>query len=466
MKKFKIPIILTVVALVAYYAIFVFRISTVIEGKRYYNAADDVMITMNYGRTLAQGAGWAWYPGGPNGGASSIGWVLTSALAWMLWPDTAKTPILIQILNGVLWLLVIYLVYKCSTFIADKRVGWVATILTATCWPVTNLFVQGWEFSVVAVGLLLILWADLTKKLQYAILGIAAIVFVRFPIWNTAATLKLTGYPYFLMFTRGAWMEGSNLLSRGLPITIIALIASWYYKRWLPMIMYVGAVLLSIVIGGDVWHNIYNGSRIAISATPLVIVMAAAGFGILLSNIKSSKPTRWLIPVATVLLLAASWTFPVNTLLIDKPKYYDSSYPSQIRLGLWLRDSTPVDTKIAVVTAGIIPWIAEHKRFYDMLGINDDSIAKKASLMPGKDDNKFTYFVPGHQHFCPWWTATFYKVDIVAQSYGVKDSPESWEHFRGGWFMAPVIYAGQQSLLLVRNDFENPVRPWGTWRIR
>ncbi len=269
---------LLLAAAATYYAACVLRLSFVIDGTRYFVLADDVMITMCYGRTLADTGQLAWYPGGPGGGYSSIVWVWLSALAWRLWPVVTETALLIQVANGVMYVLIVFFAIRAADLLGDGRAGPIAGVLTMTCWPLTIMLAQGWEFSVVALSLVAGCYYWLRRRWWLVAAAAALMGLTRFPLPTNTMALKLTGYPWLLMVTRGAWMEFTDLLSRGLPLLFLILVAMrkrWNRERWLLLWVFLAAILLSVAVGGDAWHELLHGSRIVNSTLPLLAILGS-----------------------------------------------------------------------------------------------------------------------------------------------------------------------------------------------
>lgn len=415
----------------AYYAALVARMSFVVDGLRYFICVDDVHITMAYGRTLADTGVLAWYPGYTAGlGVSSMLWVWVSSLAWMLCHDPCKTGLYIQIFNGLVWLATLAFTFKTAKHLAGRRAAWIAFVLLAACWPLTNMVVQGWEFSIVALGVTLAYYGWVKRNAVAVILGLALCIITRYPLPNaTPTTLKLTGYPWLLMLTRGAWMEAGDFLTRGLPVFALALLGCWWFKRWLPMVVFGAAVLFSVCVGGDVWHSAAGGSRWVLSTMPLIAVMAAVAVNeacgwFPYGAVVAADKRQMLWPIVAILCL--SWTAPARLLLIEKPKHYDGGYQKVVRLARWIDTGVMPGTKIAVVSAGMIPWLAPGKNYYDLLGFNDDRIARLPAHQAPKNKSKWTFFHPGHLKYDPVWTVNCYRVDIIAQIWGQDDSPDEW----------------------------------------
>lgn len=444
----KRPLLIGLILAACYYAIFVWRLSFVLNGTRYFVLVDDAMILLDYGRTFVQTGTLAWYPGYTHGfGVSSIFWALLGSLAYILVPDPSKTTLVIQSVNGVIWLLILLFTYKAAKHLSGERTGLVAFTLTAACWPLTNMAVQGWEWPLFSLGLVMA-YHYFTKRGWFLFaIGLSLCVIARFPLAGATPTmLKLSGYPWPLMVTRGIWVEMGDLLTRGVPILGLAVLGCWWSKRWLLLIPLAVAILFSVVVGGDVWHGSMGGSRWILATMPLVAVAAAAELTCMMNNIYP----RLKLLVPAVVILCLTWTSPAKLLLIEKPNHYNGGYQKVAALSLWIRDNVKSGTSIGVVSAGLVPWLAPDKRYYDFLGFNDDHIAALPAHRAPYYRNPFTFYNPGHLKFAPAWTTMRYELDIIAQFWGQDDYPVEWRMATFGFSGLTTEYAGLQNTIAVR----------------
>jgi hypothetical protein len=436
-----------------YYSAWVWRLSFVIGGTRYFVLADDVMITMCYGRTLAEVGQLAWYPGGPGGGYSSIVWVWLSALAWKLWPVVSKTALLIQAFNGVVYVLTVFYVMRSADRLGGDGAATIAGVLTIACWPLTIMFAQGWEFSVAALSLVAGYYYWLKRKWWLVAAAAALIGLTRFPLPTNTMALKLTGYPWLLMVTRGAWVEFTDLLGRGLPLLFLILVAMrkrWKRERLLPLLMFLSAILLSVAVGGDAWHTLLEGSRIVISTLPLLAVIGS------LAVVEVTRNVRTPLQVMVVALVCLTWTNPAKILLIEKPWEY-SRYKKWAGMAGWLNDHTEPGTKVVVYAAGIIPWVAPQRTYVDMLGMNDAAVARMPAHRAPKGVNPLTYFAPGHNKYSIAWTVERYDPDVILHVWGMEEQAEELEGVRANYHTVSTTN-DTRNVVLVRNDTKK-VRP-------
>lgn len=411
-----------------YYALYVWRLSFVVGGTRFYLLADDVMITMCYGRTLADVGQLAWYPGGPSGGFSSILWVWLSALAWKLMPVVSKTALLIQVLNGIAFMLTTHYVMRAASELGGVRAEPIAGVLTIVCWPLVNMFAQGWEFSMVSLGLVAGYYYWLRRNWLPGGAFVLLIGITRLPLPTNTMAAKLTGDPWLLMVTRGAWMELRDMLGRGLPLLALVLVVGvarkWQRERWLPLGVFAVAVLLSVAVGGDAWHTTMGGSRMVISVLPLLAVVGSLAAADFVSAFAGASVRRSLTVVA-VLAMCLTWTSPVRTLMLVTSWENDVWHQALVRLAGWVDDHTEPDAKIAVAAAGIVPWMVQ-RRWVDVLGLNDAAIARLPAHRAPKGRNPLTFFHPGHMKFDPALTVARHEPDVILQAWGLQASAREW----------------------------------------
>jgi hypothetical protein len=432
-------VLLAIAAL--YYAANVWRISLVIDGTRYFLLTDDVMISMCYGRTLADVGQLAWYPSGPGGGFSSILWVCIAALAWKLWPVVAKTALLIQVFNGMVYILTVSYVTRAAERLGNCRAGIIAAILTITCWPVANMFAQGWEFSLIALALVAGYYYWLRREWWAVAAALALIGLTRFPLPTNTMAVKLTGYPWPLMVTRGAFVEFVDLTDRGLPLLFLIAVAMRRRRdlaRWLLLGIFIGAVLLSIAVGGDAWHNWMGGSRIVISTLPLLAVLGS------LAVVDITRSFGRLLTWMVVVALCMTWVDPARTFLMDSESEH-KWYRDVTQGAVWVNDHTEPGTRIAVAAAGIVPWVSRQRVYVDILGLNDATIARMPAHRAPKGYDPLIFFYPGHRKYDLAWTAEHYMPDVILHL------PQAFRDVKHGYH--PVSRTGDgENLILVRDD--------------
>lgn len=145
----------TAVAAALFHAVFVWRSSFVVGGRRCYSLLDDAMISMRYARNLAEGHGLRWNPGeAPVEGYTNFLWTLVMAVLHLLPAGPERVSLLVMLLGAVLLLLNLLVVARIAGHVAgpESPAVLVSVVLVAACYPLTFWTLRGTE-----VGLLCLL---------------------------------------------------------------------------------------------------------------------------------------------------------------------------------------------------------------------------------------------------------------------------------------------------------------------
>lgn len=147
---------------------FILNSSFEISGERYFTCADDVMITMDYARNIAEGNGFVWYPGGGRvEGASSLLWVVLLAGVHLLVNSARYTPGIVQVLSLFFLLLGCGYVYRMGLLLTERRV-WLALAASGLTFFYSALFywsIMGFEVSL-AFALVMSLLLTAVKRIK------------------------------------------------------------------------------------------------------------------------------------------------------------------------------------------------------------------------------------------------------------------------------------------------------------
>ncbi len=117
----------------------------------------------------------------------------------------------------------------------------------------------------------------------------------------------------------------------------------------------------------------------------------------------------------------------------------------------WLNIHTEPGTKIVVYAAGIIPWVAPHGTYVDMLGMNDATVARMPAHRAPKGTNPLTYYAPGHNKYSISWTVEHYAPDVILQIWGMKEHDEEVEALKRDYRVISMTNDTRNNVL-VRND--------------
>src|SRR2546423_9171815 len=88
---------LPLLASAAFSAAFIARTAFVVNGEVFFSLFDDAMISMRYGRNLAEGHGLVWNPGqAPVEGYTNLLWTLWMAVLHLFHPAASKASLLVM----------------------------------------------------------------------------------------------------------------------------------------------------------------------------------------------------------------------------------------------------------------------------------------------------------------------------------------------------------------------------------
>jgi hypothetical protein len=327
----------------AFYAAFVARSAFSFEGRTYFALFDDGMISMGYGRNLAEGHGLTWPGAGHVEGYTNFLWTLWMAVVHLLPISPAKTSLVIMLTGAALLIGTMLVVRAICLRLQPERpmLANVAMLLTGLFYPLVFWSLRGMEVSLAAllvaaaVLLALRLEEDPTPRRAWALagcMGLAVltrddllppcVVVAAYAVWaaapdarrRVAATLGGTlvavvgGHIAFRLAYYGDPLPNTFYLKlTGIPLGErlkrggTALAYTWLFTLFTPLLLaggYLasrrrslprGAVLLaaivvvqsaySLYVGGDAWELLRIANRYVTTAAPLLMVLVALGLG-------------------------------------------------------------------------------------------------------------------------------------------------------------------------------------------
>lgn len=163
---------LKIILLVAgiFYLAFVWGGSFVVNGERYFTLIDDAMISMRYGRNLAQGYGLVWNAGeAPVQGFTNFGWTLFMGFIHLFPFSVARISLAVMLASVLILLGNIVVVHKIAETLAPETqfAPVFAAITAAFYFPLAFWSLRGME-----VGALVLL---IDLALLFAVLPVAAV---------------------------------------------------------------------------------------------------------------------------------------------------------------------------------------------------------------------------------------------------------------------------------------------------
>jgi hypothetical protein len=269
--------------------------------------------------------------------------------------------------------------------------------------------------------------------------------------------LKMTGAPLMSRLQRGLQttaLEGAWALW---PIAVLAAAARPLSgHRRLPTLVAVATAAYSVYVGGDAWEWTGHINRYLVCAAPLALILAAIGIEEIAARSRASA-RPWL-PVAAAAAGAIGYTiasiryFPERELSVARPFLLAAVYACALgaawtcasrrsftvlaaavvvltasgaktlewiryndlhvvddryatELGVRLRELTTPDARIAVVTAGAVPYYSQ-RWCLDLLGKNDPYVARLPAHLP---------LYPGHDKWDYRYSVATWRPDVIVQ---------------------------------------------------
>jgi hypothetical protein len=429
-KKYLLEMITAIFLLIIYLPPVFLGVSSSISGERYWWLFDDEMISMRYGRNLADGFGLVWNPGERVEGYSNFLWTLYMGLIHLLPLPASKTSLVILLTNVGLSMATIPLLSHLVRLLG----GGAITIILSLLGYVFNGNIFYWTLSgaettlltfLILLSLCRIFEDQKTNQIRISTFWwIAAISLIRADsfllsfllyiylltlsrnrkkilIWSAVSLLLPIFHELFRIYYYGdilpntAYLKGLNWDGRywagikytsafiSVYIILIAVITvAWNsYTSMTHRLIPIGILIYSFYItfvGGDAFPDF----RFFTPILPVFLILAFLG----LQELQLKSAIRFILGVLI---------FVTMPLIIWK---YSVSVPEKsvdvgnIKIGLLLKNNTPKDCKVADIWAGSVFYFSE--RFaIDLLGKSDRIIARLPSVSPKAlvGHNKFDF---------------------------------------------------------------------------
>jgi hypothetical protein len=477
-----------IVLFLAWGAVGVARSSFSLGGERWFPLADDQMVSMRYARSLAAGHGLTWNPEGDRvEGISNPLWTLAMAGLHLTGLPTPLLGLAVKLLALALLALNLMVVRRLAHELAPKApvAAWVAVVLTAGSSSLLYWAVQGFEVALlvllVDLALLgLVRWQGDVRGLVAPSLalglatlvrldaGVAAGVAVLFVAlasrdarWKKAAipagvvltflavqtlarlayygdwlpntyALKMTGYPTALRVGTGLVWLGLAAWGPGLVVELPALglaALRGHARQRLLVGLVVAQSAYSVWVGGDAWEELGVANRFVSVGLPAFAVLV----GLLLARLAERPPFErpWVagLLIALSALALEGKGDPERTVAwagADLP-YKAAEYRELTALARAVADVTTPEARVAVVWAGLVPYLAERPAI-DLLGKSDRVVAHGPAARfetagpfftwRNPTGNAWGHFYPGHLKWNYAWSVGEQKPDVIAQVWG------------------------------------------------
>jgi len=360
---------------------FIQRTAITVDGQKMHALFDDAMISMQYAKNLAHGAGLVWNAGGERvEGYSNPLWVLLMAGIHLLPIALTETSFYVKLLSLFFLLLNLVVVKKLSEQISkNPLVPLLAVFLTAFYFPLNNWSLQGmevgfqalllnaalllgllalvrkkfspWPYVIFAATVLLRMdaaapalaataafaWLDEKRRKQHLLWGLGAVggMLLALTVFRVAYYgawlpntyyLKLGGMSTILRISIGLrrfwdFVWNSNWVLFVLPLSLLAL-----NKRkilWPFYALFIAQVGYSIYVGGDAWEHNGGANRFIAAVMPIFFILLAHTLGTLQEQaLQAAKfKAKWARSTSNIFLalFAAFSIVSLNNLLVQNP---------------------------------------------------------------------------------------------------------------------------------------------------
>jgi hypothetical protein len=430
-RRWLIPALL-LMALLYGYAVWNNQSTILADGRRAFWLHDDMMISMRYGRNLAEGYGLVWNPGErPVEGYSNFGWVLVMAAVHLLpLPDTL-TSLVMLVTNILLAGVVLVLMVRLAERLVPRPGVWLAAGLATLVVVVdlgrwTTIGLETPLLTAVFLWLLLRVLAEAEggrpQASTFVMAGVLGLIRVDGPLWAAvlcfvalglqADRRRVLAYSLLVLALPAVHVVG-RLAYYGYPLpnTYYLKLAGWderlgpglgYLLNFLnPYVILAAAAGLGAVRAGDrrVWLLLAAGGLPAAYA----VFTGGDDFG------GSRFFAPWLPVLLVLAFLTPHWLgwrerplragalagfMALSTGLLAGYDFFQGPGDELFltKAGVFLEEWSEPDTPVGVFWAGTLPYFA-HRPAVDMLGKNDAYVARlpanEGSLKPGH--NKFDY---------------------------------------------------------------------------
>jgi hypothetical protein len=317
-----------------FYAVFIARTAFSAEGRTHFTLFDDAMVSMRYGRNLADGNGLVWNVDGERvEGYTNLLWTLMMALVHAVGVPDSKSALVVMVVGAAVLVGNLFAIRAIVATIVPQRRGPALAAMAATAlyYPLVFWTLRGMEVGLVALLMsLMVLFAlrgDLAKVAIVMAAGVltrddvlipclvvAAYLVLRSPGARVRSTAVIGGalgaaigahelfrvlyYDALLPNTYELKMGGIALgdrLERGaaamanvgwatlyLPLALAAVaLAARRRGAGLLVAVFGATALYSVWVGGDAWEFMNGANRFVAPAVPLLFAGAAIGFAAL-----------------------------------------------------------------------------------------------------------------------------------------------------------------------------------------
>jgi hypothetical protein len=388
--------------------------SSVIDGTRYFWLDDDMMISMRYGRNLAEGHGLVWNAGERVEGYTNFLWTLVMAAVHLFPIPDAKTALAVKAIGFLFMAGSFYLATRLLRRFVPRSLLAAPVLLTCMvlCVDIVHWSVWGFEASLITFLNLLFLvrvvegkddwlcflalslipitrsdcaylfaanavvawWLSERKERTLGYLAAALVPFVLHLAFRRVYygdwlpnTYYLKVYKLDAVRQRGLMYMRNFLLTYSILVTLAAGSALAIAEKDRRAVVFFATVPMTlgyvIFTGGDMFFEF----RFFAHVMPVIFVFATAGIDAV-AKTKVAKP----IWACVLLLISVPLLGPFDRLIVNDT---NGDPKEQIRVAMLVKKNALPGSSVAVITAGILPYFTR-LRTVDVLGKSDRHVAR------------------------------------------------------------------------------------------
>jgi arabinofuranosyltransferase len=387
--------------------------SVVVGGRRYFLLDDDMMVSMRYGRNLAEGHGLVWNAGERVEGYTNLLWTLVMAGVHVLPFGDAQAAVAIKVISFGLLVASLWLSLRLlRVFDARSKLAAVLVVVAlVTCVDVVHWAAWGFETALLGFLELVFLVCLLEgRHMRVAWVALALIPLVRVDAlhlfaadavvalvlarqrrqvvpWLTAALVPFALQIVFRLVYYGDWLPNTYYLKLHLlddrygrgaryvagfavhyaPFLILAAVGAVAAIRAdrraiaVPVVI-AFAMAYAVTTGGDMFINF----RFLAHVMPLLFVLAAVG----VANLGHGGLAT--VAAASVFLVVCIAPWRPLSVLVEPDD--NGSPEAQVQAAVLISKNARADSRVAVFAAGIVPYFTRLDAV-DILGKNDRHVA-------------------------------------------------------------------------------------------
>jgi hypothetical protein len=297
-----------------------------------------------------------------------------------------------------------------------------------------------------------LVWMDAPNRQRHLLWGLATLVFflggqtlLRFWYYGewlpNTYYLKVVGAPVWFRVAHGLavywqFLWTTNWVLYVLPLAVMLL--TWDKSGLLLVGLFLAQSAYSIYVGGDAWEHRGGANRFIAIAMPVFFIAFSASLYRLRLKMAAERPAwqRVALAAAELGFLGVSF-FSLNVmiesnyverLLFMRQPLFVRGTERATSIGLYVRAMTTEQARVAVVTAGAIPYFSERYAI-DLMGKNDPVIARLDSRIKISPYG-ILEFRPGHSKWDYAYSIAELKPDVVAQLWD-ETTPEAAPYLEG-----------------------------------